>query len=72
MSKDTTILVIASAAGLVSVAAWAVLILAPAWTAYPRKREKLAAAFLSLYVLAAMALVGVLAGAAVLYYYDEL
>jgi hypothetical protein len=46
------------------------LILVPAWTAYSRLWERVAASFLSLYVLAV--LVGIGAGAAILviYFWD--
>jgi hypothetical protein len=45
-------------AGVFGLATFVGLILAPAWTSYSRLWERLAAAFLSLYVLAALVAVG--------------
>ena len=72
MSNDTLTLVIAGGAAGISVIAWAVLVLVPAWTSYSRVWERLAATLLSLYVLGAFALAGSGLGAAILWYYDEL
>jgi hypothetical protein len=72
MSNQTwTYIAIGSAAG-VSLIAWVALVLVPAWTSFSRVWERLVAAVLSLYVLAAFALVGVLLGGAFLWYFDEL
>lgn len=72
MSNTTwTYIAIGSAAG-VSLVAWAALVLVPAWTSFSRVWERLVAAVLSLYVLAAFALAGVLLGGAFLWYFDEL
>jgi hypothetical protein len=72
MSNDTLTVVIAGAAAGVSVIAWAILVLVPAWTSYSRVWERLAATVLSLYVLGAFALAGSGLGAAILWYYDEI
>ena len=72
MSNDTLTLVIAGGAAGISVIAWAVLVLVPAWTSYSRVWERLAATVLSLYVLGAFALAGSGLGAAILWYYDQL
>jgi hypothetical protein len=71
MSNDTITYVVAGTAAGVSVIAWAVLVLLPAWTSYSRVWERLVATVLSVYVLAAFALAGSLLGAAILWYYDE-
>jgi hypothetical protein len=72
MSNQTwTYIAIGSAAG-VSLIAWVALVLVPAWTSFSRVWERLVAAVLSLYVLAAFALVGVLLGGGFLWYFDEL
>ncbi len=55
--------------GLAAYAAW---ILVPAWTAYSRWWERIAAAFLSLYVLAAMIGLGLLGGALVVFSWDRI
>jgi hypothetical protein len=70
-NQDVTYLVIAGA-GALSLVVWIALVLVPAWTAYSRLWERLAATVLSLYVLAAFVAVGAAAGAAFLWYFDEL
>jgi len=72
MSNQTwTYIAIGSAAG-VSLIAWIALVLVPAWTSYSRIWERLVAAVLSLYVLAAFVMVGLLLGGGFLWYFDEL
>jgi hypothetical protein len=58
------------AAGLVSLAAFIGLILVPALGAYGRTWEKFAAGFLSLFVLAALVIAGLIVGAIVFYEWD--
>ena len=60
------------AAGLVSLSAFVGLIFVPAVSSYGRIWEKAAAGFLSLFVLAALVLVGVVIGLAVVYYYNDI
>ncbi len=72
MSSETwTYIAIGSAAG-VSLIAWAALVLVPAWTSFSRAWERVVAAVLSVYVLAAFALVGAGLGGAFLWYFDRL
>jgi hypothetical protein len=72
MSNQTwTYIAIGSAAG-VSLIAWVALVLVPAWTSYSRVWERLVATVLSLYVLAAFVMVGLLLGGGFLWYFDEL
>jgi hypothetical protein len=72
MSNETwTYIAIGSAAG-VSLIAWVGLVLVPAWTSYSRVWERLVATVLSLYVLAAFVMVGLLLGGGFLWYFDEL
>lgn len=59
-------------AGLLSVLAFAALILAPAIGSYSRTWEKATAALLSLFVLAALLLIGVGIGVLIVYYWDEI
>jgi hypothetical protein len=59
-------------AGLVSLVAFVGLILMPAVSSYGRLWEKAAAGFLSLFVLAALILVGVVVGLAFVYYYNDI
>ena len=55
-----------------ALSAYAAWVLVPAWTAYSRAWERLAAAFLSLYVLLTFAAIGVGIGAAVIWFWDRL
>jgi hypothetical protein len=64
--------VLFGAAGLISLAAFVGLILIPALGSYGRLWEKAAAGFLSLFVLAALILTGVVIGLAVVYYYNDI
>jgi hypothetical protein len=47
--------------------AWAIFILAPAWTSYGRWWERIAASFLSLFILATLLGIGAVAGLAVVW-----
>ena len=72
MSNQTwTYIAIGSAAG-VTLIAWIALVLVPAWSSYSRVWERFAATVLSLYVLAAFVMVGLLLGGGFLWYFDEL
>ena len=51
--------------------AWAVFILAPAWTSYGRAWERVAASFLTLFILAALLGIGVVAGLAVVWIFTS-
>jgi hypothetical protein len=59
-------------AGVISLLAFTGLILAPALGSYGRAWEKAAAAFISLFVLGALVLVGVAIGVAVVYYWEDI
>jgi len=59
-------------AGLVSVVAFVALIFVPAIGSYGRIWEKAAAGFLSLMVLAALVITGVVVGLVIVYYYNDL
>jgi hypothetical protein len=59
-------------AGLISLVAFVGLILVPALGAYGRIWEKAAAGVLSLFVFAALIIVGVVTGLAIVYYYNDL
>lgn len=69
MSSTTITYVVGATCGVFALAAFAAWILVPALTAYSRWWERVAAAFLSLYVLAAMVGVGLLGGVAVVYFW---
>ena len=59
-------------AGLITLVTFVGLILMPALSSFGRIWEKAAAGFLSLFVLAALILAGVVIGLAVVYYYPQL
>ena len=59
-------------AALISLVAFVGLILVPALGSYGRLWEKAAAGFLSLFVLAALVVIGVVIGLAIVYYYNDI
>lgn len=59
-------------AATISLAAFVGLILVPAVGSYGRIWEKAAAGVLSLFVLFALVVIGVVVGAAVVYYYNDI
>ena len=58
-------------AGSVTFVCYLVFIVAPAWGSYGRAWEKLAASFLTVFILAALLMVGIVLGAAVVWTYDR-
>jgi len=72
MTNNQVIYLVAAVAGTFSFAAYAGLIAVPAWQAYTAVWQRVAAVFLSLYVLAALLGVGVIAGAGVVWFWDRL
>jgi len=70
MDLTSTQLTIALASGLV-VASYAGLIMLPAWRCYGRLWEKLAASFLTLFMLATLLGIGTAIGLAVVWSYDQ-
>jgi predicted acyltransferase len=65
MSNETITYVVGAGLGVLGLIAFTVLVVVPAITAYRRPMERVAVVVLSLYVLAALVGVGVLAGALV-------
>lgn len=59
-------------AGLISLVAFVGLIFVPAISSFGRIWEKAAAGFLSLIVLVALVLTGVVVGLAIVYYYNDI
>jgi hypothetical protein len=59
-------------AGLISLVAFVSLILVPALGSYGRIWEKAAAGFLSVVVLAALVVTGVIIGLMIVYYYPDI
>ena len=64
MSAETIAIGAAAAACAM---AWAVFILAPAWTSYGRLWERVAASFLTLFILATLLGIGVVVGLAIVW-----
>jgi hypothetical protein len=60
---------VAAGAGVLSLGLFAGLILVPAWSSYSRLWERVAATVLSLYVLAVLVGVGVVAALAAVYFW---
>lgn len=72
MSNETwTWVALGGAAGL-SLIVWIALVLVPAWTSFSRMWERAVAVVLSIYVLAAFVLAGLMLGGGFLWYFDEL
>jgi hypothetical protein len=71
MTDDQKTYVIAGAAILISLVAWLLLVVVPAWRSYWRVRDRLVATLLSVYVLAAFVLAGAGVGAGVLWYFSD-
>jgi hypothetical protein len=72
MTNEQIIYTVAIASGVLGLAAYIAFILIPAWTAYSRVWERVAASFLTLYVLAGFAIAGAAGGAALIYFWDRL
>ena len=59
MSNESIIYLVAACSGVFGLAAYVGLIVVPAWSAYSLVWERLAATFLTLYVLAGFLILGV-------------
>ncbi len=72
MTSTQITYVVASICAIGALSAFVVLIAFPAWSAYSKTWERLAASFLSLFVLVTLLLVGAAGGAAIAYYWDSI
>jgi hypothetical protein len=72
VSNEAITYLVGATCAVFALAAYAAWILVPAWTAYSRWYERVGAAFLTLYVLAAMVGLGLLGGGAVVWFWDEI
>jgi hypothetical protein len=72
MTNEQIIYAVAIASAALGLIAYLVFILIPAWTAYSRVWERLAASFLTLYVLAGFIILGAAGGALIVYFWDRL
>lgn len=71
MSTITITYLVAACTGLVSFVAYVGWVVVPAWGSYSRAWQRVAAAFLSLYVLATFAGLGFAAGVGVILLWDR-
>jgi hypothetical protein len=72
MTNEQIIYAVAIGSGVLGLIAYIALILVPAWGAYSRIWQRLAASFLTLYVLAAFIILGAAGGAAIIYFWDRI
>ncbi len=72
MSNEAVTYLVGGICGVFALAAYVGLILVPAWSSYSRTWERIAASFLSLYVLAGFMLIGLGGGAAIIYFWDSI
>lgn len=72
LSNINTEYLLFGGAGVISLIAFAALILVPAIGSYGRTWEKATAAVLSIFVLAALLLVGVALGGLIVYFWDDI
>jgi hypothetical protein len=71
MSKTAITYLIVACCAVFGVAAFGALIIAPAWSAYSKLWQRLAATFLSLYVLAGLLVIGTGLGLLVVLLWDR-
>ena len=72
MSNQTITYLVAGVAAALGLTAYVAFILLPAWGSYSRIWQRLTAAVLSLYVLAAFVALGVAGGAAIVWFWDRI
>jgi hypothetical protein len=72
MTNEQIIYTVAIGSGVLGLIAYIAFILVPAWGAYSRVWERLAASFLTLYVLAAFIILGAAGVAAIIYFWDQI
>jgi hypothetical protein len=72
VTNEAITYLVATCCGVFALAAFIAFIVVPAWTSYSKAWERLAATFLTLYVLAALMVVGAAGGAAIAYYWDRI
>lgn len=72
LSEIDPVYLLFGGAGLISVLAFTTLILAPSLSSYGRGWEKATAAILSLFILAALVLLGIAAGVLIVYFWDDI
>jgi predicted PurR-regulated permease PerM len=71
MSKHTITYILVAFCGVFGIAAFAGFILVPAWSAYEKVWQRVAATVLSLYVLVGLVVIGTALAAGVVYFWDR-
>jgi len=71
MTNESITIIVAVVCGMLALAAYVGLILVPAVSSYSRWWERIAAGFLSFYVLGAFVIAGVGGGAGVVWFWDR-
>lgn len=72
VAKLGTEYILFGAAGLISLIAFGLLILAPAIGSFGRTWEKVTAVLVSVFVLLALLAIGIAVGVAIVYYWDDI
>ena len=72
MSNEAVTYLVAACSGVFGFAAYVAFIVVPAWNAYSRVWERVAAAFLTLYVLGALVVLGALGGVTITWFWDRI
>jgi O-antigen ligase len=72
MTNEQIIYTVAIGSGVIGLLAYIAFILVPAWGSYSRIWQRVAASFLTLYVLAAFVIAGAAGGAAIVYFWDRI
>ena len=72
MSNTSITYAVAAFSVVCGLASYVAFVLVPAWTAYSRVWERCAAAFLTLYVVGACLGLGLVAGGAVVWFWDRI
>jgi hypothetical protein len=72
MTNSEITYVVGGACAVAVLLAFGLLVVRPAWQSYSRPWERIAATFLSLYVLATFVGIGVAGGLAITWFWDEL
>jgi hypothetical protein len=72
MSNTAITDLVAAFSAVCGLAAYVAFVLVPAWTAYSRVWERCAAAFLTLYVVAACVGLGLVGGGAIVWFWDRI
>ncbi len=72
MTSEEVTYLVAAICGFGSLVAFGWFIVVPAWGSYSKVWERMAASFLTLYVLAALIVAGAAGGALIAYYWDRI